>query len=386
MKPFSPALLMLALVLAAINLRPGITSFAPLIERIANELSLSRSLVSLTTALPVLCMGLLAPLAPRLALRFGLERTIAACLALIALSLLARLGGHVSVVLIGSAVLLGAGIAIAGPLLSGFIKRHFRERVGKVVGWYSFSMAIGGASGAVLTAPLTHGVGGDWSLGLAAWCVPALLAFVLWLRVPSQPESANAGEQQGLPWRVPRAWLVTGFFAIQAGFFYTLATWLVARYHEAGLSVLHSNALFSLFMLVGLPSAWLLPWLAQRFAIRQPLLVACSLSLTLSLCMITFVPSWLPEVWAVLMGFALSGSFALSLVLPLYEVQSPLAVSRWTAMMLFAGYSLGCLAPILTGLGRDLAGNYQVPFMALTGMGVLMSVLAWALRPPKQPT
>ena len=58
---------MLALVLAAINLRPGITSFAPLIERIAEELSLSRGLISLTTALPVLLMGLLAPLAPRLA-------------------------------------------------------------------------------------------------------------------------------------------------------------------------------------------------------------------------------------------------------------------------------------------------------------------------------
>ena len=386
MKPFSPALLMLALVLAAINLRPGITSFAPLIERIANELALSRGLISLTTALPVLCMGLLAPLAPRLALRFGLERTITACLALITLALLARLGGHFVTLLIGSAIVLGAGIAIAGPLLSGFIKRHFRERVGKVVGWYSFSMAIGGAGGAVLTVPLTQGLGDDWGFGLAAWGVPALLALLLWLRMPSQVETAAPGESQGLPWRVPRAWLVTGFFAVQAGFFYTLATWLVARYHEAGMSLFYSNALFSLFMLVGLPSAWLLPWLAQRFDIRQPLLVACSLSLTLSMLMITFLPELLPEVWAVLMGFALSGSFALSLVLPLYEVQSPLAVSRWTAMMLFAGYSLACLAPILTGLGRDLAGNYQVPFMVLSAMAVLMTLLALALRPPKQPT
>ena len=102
--------------------------------------------------------------------------------------------------------------------------------------------------------------------------------------------------------------------------------------------------------------------------------------------MVTFFPDLLPEVWAVLMGFALSGSFALSLVLPLYEVQTPLAVSRWTAMMLFAGYSLGCLAPILTGMGRDLAGNYQVPFMVLTGLAVLMTLLALALRPPKQLT
>ncbi|WP_394562002.1 CynX/NimT family MFS transporter [Aquipseudomonas alcaligenes] len=384
MKPVPRALLLLALVLAAINLRPGITSLAPLIERIAEELSLSRGLISLTTALPVLCMGLLAPLAPRLAVRFGLERTVAACLGLIMLALLLRLGGHFSPLLIGSAVLLGAGIAVAGPLLSGFIKRHFRDHVGQVVGWYSFSMAIGGAAGAVLTVPMTQGLGNDWSLGLAAWFVPALLAGLLWLRLPNRAEEALAGDAQGLPWREPRAWLVTGFFAIQAGFFYTMATWLVARYHEAGLSLLHANGLFSLLMLVGLPSAWLLPWLAQRFDIRQPLLVGCGVILTLCMSMITFQPTLWPEVWAVLMGFVLSGSFALSLVLPLYEVHTPLAVSRWTAMMLCAGYGMACLAPILAGLGRDLAGNYQVPFMVLIGLAVLMTLIAWALRTPQR--
>ncbi|MBB2497140.1 MFS transporter [Aquipseudomonas ullengensis] len=384
MKPVSKAMLMLALVLAAINLRPGITSLAPLIERIATELALSRGLISLTTALPVLCMGLLAPLAPRLAVRLGLERTIALCLALITLALLLRLGSQASVLLIGSAVLLGAGIAVAGPLLSGFIKRHFRDHVGQVVGWYSFSMAIGGAGGAVLTVPLTQGLGDNWSHGLAAWALPALLALLFWLRLPNRAEHAAQSDAQGLPWREPRAWLVTGFFAIQAGFFYTMATWLVARYHEAGFSLLHSNGLFSLFMLVGLPSAWLMPWLAQRFDIRQPLLVACGACMSVCLGMITFLPQFLPETWAVLMGLALSGSFSLSLVLPLYEVHTPLAVSRWTAMMLCAGYGMACLAPILVGLGRDLAGSYQVPFMVLIGLALLMTVLAWALRSPSE--
>ena len=383
-KSVSRGLLMLALVLAAINLRPGITSFAPLIERIAIELSLSRGLISLTTALPVLCMGLLAPLAPRLAVRFGLERTVACCMGLIMLALLLRIGGHAAPLLIGSAALLGGGIAVAGPLLSGFIKRHFRDHVGQVVGWYSFSMAIGGAGGAVLAVPLTESLGDDWSLSLAAWFVPALCAAVLWLYLPNRAEIPMSSDGQGLPWREPRAWLVTGFFAIQAGFFYTMTTWLVARYHEAGLSLSYSNGLFSLFMLIGLPSAWLMPWLAQRFNIRQPLLVACGVSLTLCLCMITFWPTWLPELWAVVLGVALSGSFSLSLVLPLYEVHTPLAVSRWTAMMLCAGYCMACLTPVLAGLGRDLAGNYQAPFMAFIGLSVLMSLIAWALRTPRR--
>jgi len=379
-KPFPRALLLLALVLAAINLRPGITSLAPLIERIALELSLSRGLISLTTALPVLCMGLLAPFAPRFAVRLGLERTIALCMALIVLALALRMVGHASAILIGSAVLLGMAIAVAGPLLSGFIKRHFAGRMGSVVGWYSLSMAIGGAGGAVLTAPATQWLWGDWSYGLAIWAVPALLALLLWLKLPNHPETDSSAASSGLPWRKPRAWLISAFFAIQAGLFYALATWAVARYQEAGLSVMHSNSLFSVSMLMGLPSSFLLPWLAQRFQNRYVLLMGCGLLSTLSLAMITFAPTLWPEVWAVTIGFGLGGSFALSLVLPLYEAGSPMAVSRWTAMMLCTGYSLACVTPVLTGLARDAAGSYLLPFSVLTGLALLMTLLAGLLR------
>jgi CP family cyanate transporter-like MFS transporter len=377
-KPVPRALLLVALVLAAINLRPGITSLAPLIERIAAELSLSRSFISLTTALPVLCMGLLAPLAPRLALRWGLERTIVLCMALIALALLARLAAHQSAVLIASAIALGAAIAVAGPLLSGFIKRYFAGQMGRVVGWYSLGMAIGGAAGAVLTAPATALFGDAWHLGLAVWALPALLGVLLWLCLPNQ---LGAGETQegGLPWRQPRAWLISCFFALQAGLFYALATWVVARYHEAGLSLLRSNSLLSISMLMGLPSSFLLPWLAQRFDARYPLLLACGALSSLCLAMISFLPNFVPELWAVLIGFGLGGSFALSLVLPLYEAGTPLAVSRWTAMMLFTGYSLACLTPILTGLARDFSGSYRLPFGVLTCLAVLMTLLAWLL-------
>ncbi|WP_415754989.1 CynX/NimT family MFS transporter [Pseudomonas leptonychotis] len=379
MKPFPRVMLLLALILAAINLRPGITSLAPLIERIAEELALSRSLISLTTALPVLCMGLLAPFAPRLAVRLGLERTIALCMAVIAVALLLRIVGHASVILIGSAVLLGAAIAVAGPLLSGFIKRHFAGRMGSVVGWYSLGMAIGGAGGAVLTVPATQWLGDDWTRGLAVWALPALLGLLLWLFLPNRIETDNEAAS-GLPWRQPRAWLISAFFAIQAGLFYALATWAVARYHEAGLSLMHSNSLFSVSMLMGLPSSFLLPWLAQRFHNRYLLLLCCGLLSSISLAMITFQPTVLPEVWAVTIGFGLGGSFALSLVLPLYEAGSPLAVSRWTAMMLFTGYSLACTTPVLTGLVRDLSGSYQIPFMVLTALAVLMTLLAWVMR------
>ncbi|WP_339512592.1 MFS transporter [Pseudomonas sp. RL_15y_Pfl2_60] len=381
MKPASKTLLLIALIVAAINLRPGITSLAPLIERIAEELALSRSVISLTTALPVLCMGLLAPFAPRLAVLFGLERTVTLCLLLITGALSIRLIGHSTAVLIGSAVVMGAAIAIAGPLLSGFIKRHFIGRVGKVVAWYSLSMAIGGAAGAVLTAPATQLLGDNWSRGLAVWALLGIAGVMLWLFVPNLKTVEDAAEQPAcLPWAKPRAWLISGFFALQAGLFYAIATWTVARYHEAGLSLLHSNNLFGTIMLMGLPSAFLLPWLAQRFNNRYILLMICGATSALCLAMIAFMPRLFPEVWAVALGFALSGSFALSLVLPLYEASSPLDVSRWTAMMLFMGYSFGSLMPVISGFVRDASGSYQMPFAMMTGMAVVMTVIAGFLR------
>ncbi|ARU88059.1 CynX/NimT family MFS transporter [Pseudomonas sp. M30-35] len=381
MKPVSKTLLLIALIIAAINLRPGITSLAPLIERIAEELSLSRSLISLTTALPVLCMGLLAPFAPRIALSLGLERTITLCLVLITGALSTRLIGDSTAILIGSAVVMGAAIAIAGPLLSGFIKRHFIGHVGKVVAWYSLSMAIGGAAGAVLTVPATQLFGDNWSRGLAVWALLGIVGVFLWLFVPNLNTPAQATEQPaGLPWRKPRAWLISSFFALQAGLFYAIATWTVARYHEAGFSLLHSNNLFGIIMLMGLPSAFLLPWLAQRFNNRYVLLMLCAATSALCLAMITFMPRLLPEVWAVALGFALSGSFALSLVLPLYETDSPLDVSRWTAMMLFMGYSFGSLMPVITGFMRDFSDSYLLPFAMMMGMALLMTVLAGFLR------
>lgn len=376
---------MLALVLAAINLRPGITSFAPLIERIAAELDLSRGVISLTTALPVLLMGLLAPLAPRLAVRFGLERTISSCLGLIGVALALRLFGDSAPVLITTAALVGAGVAVAGPLLSGFIKRYFVDRIGKTAAFYSLSMAVGGTLGVVLTAPATELMEQRWTWGLALWSLPALLALLVWWRLPNQPEPA-AESRAGLPWRAPRAWLVSIYFALQAGLFYALATWLVARYHEVGFSVLQSNAFFSGFMLIGLPSSFIMPWLAQRFGRRHLLMAGCGVLATICLLIIAWLPQVNPLLVCMLLGVALNGTFSMALVLPMYEAGTPLAVSRLTAMMLCAGYCLGCLAPVLTGLGRDLAGDYRWPFLVLAGISAIMVVLAMRLAPRRAGT
>lgn len=72
------------MVLVGLNLRPALSSLAPLLPRIEGEGELSMLSLSLLTTLPVLCLGLFAPFAPWFARRLGIERSLA--LALIVLS------------------------------------------------------------------------------------------------------------------------------------------------------------------------------------------------------------------------------------------------------------------------------------------------------------
>lgn len=65
-----------ALFLAALNLRPIITSVASMMSMIQSELGVNALTASLLTTLPVLCMGVFAPVATTLSRRFGLERTL----------------------------------------------------------------------------------------------------------------------------------------------------------------------------------------------------------------------------------------------------------------------------------------------------------------------
>ena len=59
------ALMLVTILLVALNLRLAITSVPPLVERIGADLDLNRTWTGALTTLPVLCMGVFAPVAQR---------------------------------------------------------------------------------------------------------------------------------------------------------------------------------------------------------------------------------------------------------------------------------------------------------------------------------
>lgn len=119
-----PWLLLLGLVLVALNLRPALSSMAPVLGQVSEGLGLSASAAGLLTTLPVLCLGLFAPLAPVLARRFGSERVILGILLTLALGIFLRSALGIAGLFLGSLVA-GASIGIIGVLLPGIVKRDF---------------------------------------------------------------------------------------------------------------------------------------------------------------------------------------------------------------------------------------------------------------------
>src|SRR3954469_17083666 len=174
-------LLVIAIVAVALNQRPAVVSVAPVLGDLRADTGLSAALAGFLTAVPVLCFGAFAPIAPRLARRVGLETAVAASLALLATGIALRLLSPVAL-LYGGSFLAGGAIALANVLLPAYVKREFR-RPGAVMGLYSASLNLGAAAAAAVTVPLAAALGVGWRAALGLWMVLALAALALWLPV-----------------------------------------------------------------------------------------------------------------------------------------------------------------------------------------------------------
>ena len=139
------AVVLVAIVLLAANLRPAITSVAPLIERIRADAGVSGGVAGLLTALPLLAFAALSPLAPRLARRFGAERVLIGSMLALCGGILLRSSGRGAATLFAGTAVLGAAIAAGNVLLPGLVKEKFSGRIGAATGAYTVAMGTSAA-------------------------------------------------------------------------------------------------------------------------------------------------------------------------------------------------------------------------------------------------
>ncbi|MGV9693706.1 CynX/NimT family MFS transporter [Streptomyces sp. NPDC003444] len=410
------------LVLAALNLRPAITSLGALLEEVSEGLHMSGSVAGVLTSVPPLCFAVFGITAPRLARRFGPAAVVCAGMAAIFTGLLLRpLAGGTAGFLAASALAL-MGIAVSNVLMPVIVKRYFPDRVGTMTGLYSMALALGTSVAAAATVPLTGALGGNWRLGLGVWAVLAALAVLPWLPLlrdrdrdrvsrtgtgpsraetdrlsrmgtgPSRTETDRLSRAETGPSRTdapvsrteakapapdaaPRvtrsrtAWALGAFFGLQATGAYITMGWMPQIFRDAGVPASTAGVLLAVTMVMGVPLAFVIPRLATRMKTQGPIVVAlalCGLGGYTGLLLAPAAGAW---VWAVLLGVS-NCAFPLALTMIGMRSRTGAGVVRLSAFAQSVGYLISIPGPLLVGVLYQHSGGWGLPIALMGGLMV----------------
>ncbi len=372
-----PFHLFLLVFLATACLRVTLTSLGVFIEEISFDLSLSKTVTSLLITIPTLCMGVCALLATPLSNRFGLEVTITFSILAIAIGTFFRTFLTDITALIFFSFIMGTGIAIVGPLASGFVKKHFGKSMAKGMLAYSLGIGISGILGTFITAIVSQYFQIRWEIALFFWAFPILIIALIWLfylrSFAATAKQKSTTPKAKLPWSNKKAWLSILIFGLQSGAFYSIVTWILPYLSSQGISVTEGQILINVLMVSGLVGSFIYPIFLARF--RQELAIYFTgFSLIFAYILMIFMvntPFFLYLAVA-LIGFSATGAFLLTLVLPFAEVDTGEKVAGWTAMMLFGGYTISSIMPTFFGYIYDITGTYQNIMWGLLIVSILL--------------
>jgi CP family cyanate transporter-like MFS transporter len=385
--------LIAAIVLSALNLRPAITSLGALLEEVRDGLGMSGSVAGLLTSVPPLCFAVFGVTAPRLARRFGPGAVVCAGMAAIATGLLVRPYVSSTPAFLAASALALMGIAVSNVLMPVIVKRWFPDRVGSMTGLYSMALAMGTSLAAAATVPVTDALGGDWQTGLAVWSALAMAAVLPWLafvrgrgtapgeQAPArgrgtapagQARARERAEGQQAPLRITRsrtAWALAVFFGLQATAAYITMGWMAQIFRDAGVAASTAGVLLAVTMVMGVPLAFVIPRLAARLPHQGPIVLALGASGLAGYAGLYLAPAGGAWLWAVLVGVS-NCAFPLALTMVGMRARTGAGVAQLSAFAQSTGYLISIPGPLLVGVLYQHTGGWGVPLALMAALMV----------------
>nr|WP_030858422.1 CynX/NimT family MFS transporter [Streptomyces sp. NRRL S-37] len=382
-------LLVVGIVLAALNLRPAITSLGALLEEVRDGLGMSGSVAGLLTSVPPLCFAVFGVTAPRLARRFGAGAVVCAGMVAIGTGLLIRpyVGGTAAFLATSALALMG--IAVSNVLMPVIVKRWFPDRVGSMTGLYSMALALGTATAAAVTVPLTDALGGNWRSGLVLWAALAAAAVLPWIPFvrAREPEHDGARAGRDAPAEAPvrlrmtrsrTAWALAVFFGLQATAAYITMGWMAQIFRDAGVPAGTAGLLLAVTMVMGVPLAFVIPRLATRLPHQGPIVLALGVSGLVGYAGLYLAPAAGAWAWAVLLGIA-NCAFPLALTMVGMRARTGAGVAQLSAFAQSTGYLISIPGPLLVGVLYQHSGGWGLPIALMAGLMIpqmIVGVLA----------
>ncbi|WP_248929851.1 CynX/NimT family MFS transporter [Paenibacillus hamazuiensis] len=370
-------LLAIALFTAALNLRPAINTIAPLLGNITADLGMNAVVASLLTSIPVLCMGIFSPIAVKVGGKWGIERIIGLSLWIIGVGTVIRLFTHSATLLLITAFITGVGIALIGPLMSGFIRLHFPKQIPSMIAVYTVALTLGSTSSTWLSIPLQEGFH-SWRASLAFWAIIAVIAGGIWwlfvnLQVKKSVHTDSVNTQVKLPWRNGKAWLITISFGLMAILFYSFTAWLPQIIEGMGYTTSYAANSLTILFVIQIPVSLVLPSLLKKYPSRRLWLVIGSLFEILGLFLLVVdVSPWLASA---LIGIGAGGLFPLNVLLPIDAAGNHHEAAAWSAKAQSIGYVIGAAGPIMLGWLHDATNSFASAVVVMIVIVLLMIVV-----------
>ncbi|GGL82532.1 MFS transporter [Streptomyces fumigatiscleroticus] len=405
-RAWTTRLLVAGIVLAAVNLRPAITSLGALLEEVRDGLGMSGSVAGLLTSVPPLCFAVFGVMAPRLARRFGPGAVVCAGMAAITAGLLIRPYAGGTAGFLAATALALMGIATSNVLMPVIVKRWFPDRVGSMTGLYSMALAMGTSVAAAATVPLTDALGGGWQPGLAFWAALSAAAVLPWLpfvrdrrtaparedavrrpdaaagreaareEAPAR-EEALAGEgtparEEAPALRITRsrtAWALAVFFGLQATAAYITMGWMAQIFRDAGVSAGTAGLLLAVIMVMGVPLAFVIPRVATRLPHQGPIVLVLGVCGLAGYAGLYIAPAGGAWAWALLLGVS-NCAFPLALTMVGMRARTGQGVAQLSAFAQSTGYLISIPGPLLVGVLYQHSGGWGLPIALMSALMV----------------
>ncbi|MBP8534002.1 MFS transporter [Streptomyces sp. MK37H] len=380
-----PALLLIGIVLASLNMRAALAGVSPLLGEISGHFGLSATTGSLVTTIPLIFMGLASPFAPRLARRWGTEAVLLSALVLLLGGILLRVAPPVMALFAGGA-LVGSGIAFLNVLMPGLVKRDFPHRAAGMTALYTTSMIGGATVSAASAVPLEDALGG-WRGSLASWSLLAAVAALVWI---PQTVLARRGTHHGEPAATPvrtspgaeprlgrsaLAWQVTLFMGLQSSIAYVCIAWMPTIFTDHGMSKSAAGLVFAFSTMLQMVGSFVVPTLAGRMRSQRTLAVAVAALMGAGIAGLLVAPAAGAWVWAALIGVGQGGSVGLALTMMVLRTGDAHTSARLSGMAQTWGYLLAAVGPLALGVVHQTTGGWVLPLTLMLAVCGALAVL-----------
>ena len=373
-------LIILGIVVAAFNLRPGVTGLSPLLDAMGEEIRLSATFLAIIGMLPPLLYGL-SGFITRASTPASPDSTDPG-----------RDGhGHDRIEFGRSSILCGS----SSPQRARPAGDGHRQRGPPASGEVVFP------DKAALCRPCTsgcssalHPVAGRSALASFGWrgSLVAGPDSQLWVFSPDRHPHRQArtsrrggrrvvgGSELSRLLRSPRAWALMTMTGLTSFNNFILFTWLPSLLTRSGFDAAFGGAMLALVTAIPLVLGFVLPTLAQKMTSAYLIVVGFCISLAVGYLGLWLVPTAAPVLWTVLLGIGIS-TFPLALTLITLRARDAKGAAALSGFVQGGGYLLAATGPLIFAFLIQSFDSMWPAFAVVLASVVVKFFVSHARRP-----